>query len=251
MDISHLIELANDSGGTLYLMLLLLLVALTVIIERTRYLSNMEKGGSKLIAMLKREDKQVDSVALSGKLAQLPHARLFEVLQNEPANVNRESFGGHLEEAIMHEVPVLDRSLWILDTVITLAPLLGLFGTIIGMFNAFHVLGDAQNGAAQVTGGIAEALIATASGLLIAIVGLVFFNALHTRVRVVLHQLETIKIMLVNRRDRQAATSGATSTSSSTINPTSASTANPASASSSAQTENRGSVGLIRTPARA
>jgi len=205
MDISHLIELANDSGGTLYLMLGLLLVALTVIIERTRYLSYMEKGGTALIAMLKKEDGKIEEYALPEKMAQLPHARLFDVLRNEPANVNRASFDGHLEEAIMHEVPVLDRSLWILDTVITLAPLLGLFGTIIGMFNAFHVLGDAQNGAAQVTGGIAEALIATASGLLIAIIGLVFFNALHTRVRVVLHQLETIKIMLVNRHDRLAA----------------------------------------------
>jgi biopolymer transport protein ExbB len=205
MDISHLIELANDSGGTLYLMLVLLLVALTVIVERTRYLSNMEKGGTALIAMLKKGDRRVEEVTLPIKMTQLPHARLFDVLQNEPANVNRDTFDGHLEEAIMHEVPVLDRSLWILDTVITLAPLLGLFGTIIGMFNAFHVLGDAQNGAAQVTGGIAEALIATASGLLIAIIGLVFFNALHTRVRVVLHQLETIKIMLVNRHDRMAA----------------------------------------------
>jgi len=43
---------------------------------------------------------------------------------------------------------------------------------------------------------------------LIAIVGLVFFNALHTRVRVVLHQLETIKIMLVNRHDRNHGSNG-------------------------------------------
>lgn len=201
MELSHLLELANDSGGTLYIMLVLLLVALTVIIERTRYLSFMEKGGASLIAMLKKEGRN-EGFDLQGKLAQLPHARLFDVLQHEPANASRDTFDGHLEEAIMHEVPILDRSLWILDTVITLAPLLGLFGTIIGMFNAFHVLGDAQNGAAQITGGIAEALIATASGLMIAIVGLVFFNALHTRVRVVLHQMETIKLMLVNRRDR-------------------------------------------------
>jgi len=207
MDISHLLELANDSGGTLYVMLVLLLVALTVIIERTRYLSFMEKGGASLIAMLKK-DSSSDGFELKGKLAQLPHARLFEVLRDEPANINRDVFDGHLEEAIMHEVPVLDRSLWILDTVITLAPLLGLFGTIIGMFNAFHVLSDVQNGAAQVTGGIAEALIATASGLLIAIVGLVFFNALHTRVRIVLHQMETIKVMLINRHDRMNGTNG-------------------------------------------
>ncbi|MGZ9710054.1 MotA/TolQ/ExbB proton channel family protein [Glaciimonas sp. GNP009] len=201
MNISHLFELANDSGGTLYLMMVLLLVALTVIIERTRHLSNMQQGGEQLIALLKKDNVQLSTWSVPEKLAKLPHVRLFDVLQKEPASADRDTFGGHLEEAIMHEVPILDRSLWVLDTVITLAPLLGLFGTIIGMFNAFHVLGDAQNGAAQITGGIAEALIATASGLLIAMIGLVFFNALHTRVRIVLHQLETIKIMLVNRHD--------------------------------------------------
>ncbi|SDY51291.1 biopolymer transport protein ExbB [Collimonas sp. OK242] len=198
MNISHLLELANESGGTLYLMLVLLLVALTVIIERARYLSNMQHGGEQIIAMLKREDGGL----LPQKLARLPHGRLFDVLQHAPASIDRATFDGHLEEAIMHEVPALDRSLWLLDTVVTLAPLLGLFGTIIGMFNAFHILGDTQNGAAQVTGGIAEALIATASGLFIAMIGLAFFNALHTRVRIVLHQLETIKVMLLNRHDR-------------------------------------------------
>lgn len=203
MNISRLIELANDSGGTLYLMLLLLLVALTVIIERSRYLSNMLEGGARLIAMVKEEGGQMAALSLPDKLAQLPHARLLTISKSEPGSSNRESLDGHLEEAIMHEVPTLDRSLWMLDTVITLAPLLGLFGTIVGMFNAFHALGGVQNGAAEVTGGIAEALIATASGLFIAMVGLVFFNALHTRVRIILHQLETIKIMLVNRQDLQ------------------------------------------------
>jgi biopolymer transport protein ExbB len=81
-----------------------------------------------------------------------------------------------------------------------LAPLLGLFGTIIGMFGAFSVLGDVQNGASQVTGGIAEALIATASGLLIAMVGLVFFNWLTTKVRMIVHQMEILKVMILNRR---------------------------------------------------
>lgn len=202
MTISHLLALANKSGGTLYLMLLLLLVALTVIIERSRYLSNMQEGGARLIAMLKQGGGQFAALADSDKLSQLPHARLFDLLQNEPASVDRNSLEGHLEEAIMHEVPSLDRSLWLLDTVITVAPLLGLFGTIVGMFNAFHALGDVQNDAVQVTGGIAEALIATASGLFIAMLGLVFFNALNTRVRIIVHQLETIKVMLGNRHDR-------------------------------------------------
>jgi biopolymer transport protein ExbB len=114
-----------------------------------------------------------------------------------------EIVAGHLEEAIMHEVPMLDRSLWMLDTVITLAPLLGLFGTIVGMFNAFSVLDDIQNASTQVTGGIAEALISTACGLMIAMIGLIFFNWLSTHVRTIVHQMETIKVMLLNRRHPQ------------------------------------------------
>ena len=51
----------------------------------------------------------------------------------------------------------------------------------------------------QVTGGVAEALLATASGLLIAMLGLVFLNGLNNRVRLLVHQMETLKRMLVNR----------------------------------------------------
>lgn len=202
MNISHLFTLANGSGGTLYLMVLLLLIALTVIIERSRYLSNMQEGGAELIRMLKAAEARITAMSLPEKLSQLPHARLFEVLKAEADNVDRASLDGHLEEVIMHEVPALDHSLWMLDTVITLAPLLGLFGTIIGMFNAFHVLGNVANDPTQVTGGIAEALLATASGLFIAMIGLVFFNALYTRVRLIMHQLETIKIMMLNRYEQ-------------------------------------------------
>jgi biopolymer transport protein ExbB len=229
MNISAITELANESGGILYVMLLLLLVALTVIIERTRYLAAMEKGGEKLINLVKKERNRVEEIELPKKLAHLPHANLFAVLKNH-MTCSSPALSGHLEEAIMHKVPKLDRSLWVLDTVITLAPLLGLFGTIIGMFNAFHVLGDAQNGSAQVTGGIAEALISTAAGLLIAMIGLVFFNALHNRVRLVIHQLETLKIMMMNRHEEQAI---------------------PAVAITENEQSTRAQVELLRTPARA
>ena len=202
MNLSKLIDLANGSGGTLYLMCLLMLVALTVIIERSRYILSLQQGGEAFMAMLR------GNTALSGepattllaKYAHLPHARMLHAVTLEPEGASRETAAGHLDEALMHEVPLLDRSLWMLDTVITLAPLLGLFGTIIGMFNAFSALSDVQNGAGQITGGIAEALIATASGLLIAMIGLLFFNWLNTRIRVIVHQLETIKLMLLNRR---------------------------------------------------
>ena len=200
MNMTHLLQLANDSGGTLYLMVILLLVALTVIIERTRYLSSMLHGGEQIIATLHQQQGVVPLLTLASKLPDLPHSHLIQVLRHESAQTTPQVLAEHLEEALMLEVPRLDRSLWVLDTVITLAPLLGLFGTIIGMFNAFNVMGDIQNGTSQITGGIAEALIATASGLLIAMIGLLFFNGLHNRVRVVVHQLEIIKLMLINRQ---------------------------------------------------
>ena len=211
MTLTKLFEFANNSGGTLYLLALLLLVALTVIIERSRHLLNMQQAGEALMDLLRREPSLQSPSARAElkQLSYLPHARVIQAIELEPADASRDSAAGHLEEALMHEVPLLDRSLWMLDTVITLAPLAGLFGTIIGMFRAFSVLDDVQNGASQVTGGIAEALIATACGLFIAMLGLVFFNWLNTRVRLIVHQLETLKVMLLNRRDGRLTPSSA------------------------------------------
>jgi len=91
--------------------------------------------------------------------------------------------------------------LWILDTVVTLAPLLGLFGTIIGMFHAFSVLAQPGHAPADVTAGVADALIATAFGIVIAMIGLAAFNGLSNQVRLVIHQLDTMKMMILNRID--------------------------------------------------
>jgi biopolymer transport protein ExbB len=87
-----------------------------------------------------------------------------------------------------------------LDTIITLAPLLGLLGTIVGMFNAMSVMSDFQNAATQISGGIAEALVSTAMGLVVAMIGLYFFNSINTKVRLLVHQMETMKLMVLNRQ---------------------------------------------------
>ncbi|MGH7839014.1 MAG: MotA/TolQ/ExbB proton channel family protein, partial [Candidatus Binataceae bacterium] len=71
----------------------------------------------------------------------------------------------------------LSRGLWILETVVTAAPLMGLLGTITGMMQAFKVIGASSLVApTQVTAGVAQALIATALGLLIALFALFAFN---------------------------------------------------------------------------
>jgi biopolymer transport protein ExbB len=91
--------------------------------------------------------------------------------------------GTAMQAVAQAELRQLRRYLPVLDTIITLAPLLGLLGTITGMISAFGIVSEA--GLAQpnaITGGIAEALIATATGLLVAIVTLIPYNYFRARV---------------------------------------------------------------------
>ena len=90
-----------------------------------------------------------------------------------------------LENALMYaqeqELKRFRRGIPILDTVITLAPLLGLLGTVTGMMGSFSLIGGELSAPGAITGGIAEALIATAFGLGIAITSLIPFNYLNTK----------------------------------------------------------------------
>ncbi len=202
MNLIALLEVANSSGGIVYLLGLLLLVALFVIFERLQYLANMRKVGDAVISMCQHSKvlNPAELKAFQVANADSPVVKLLEVaIDGERAHLSREDLDGNLEEAIMHQVPKLDKSVWLLDTIITLAPLLGLFGTIIGMFNAMSVLGDMQNAAMQISGGIAEALVSTAMGLIVAMIGLYFFNNINNRVRSLVHQMETMKMMILNR----------------------------------------------------
>ncbi len=90
-----------------------------------------------------------------------------------------------LEHALLYaqenELKRFRRGIPILDMVITLAPLLGLLGTVTGMMGSFSLIGGELGTPGAITGGIAEALIATAFGLGIAITALIPFNVLNTR----------------------------------------------------------------------
>lgn len=105
-----------------------------------------------------------------------------------------------MEELAMRETPALYRNLWILDTIITLAPLLGLLGTVTGMIRAFHVVASASglNAPTAITGGVAEALIATATGLAIAIVTLVGYNWLTERIKEIIADMEARATQILN-----------------------------------------------------
>jgi biopolymer transport protein ExbB len=195
-DILRLVAL---TGGLLAIMPFLLILTLAVSIERLWFLKRILRQGRDIHNQLRGvpyqnfaalqavEDKYPDT--LQGHLISLAI-----IWSGESA----EEMEMHLEEEILDAIPKITRGIWILDTSVTIAPLLGLFGTIIGMIQAFNVL-SANGGPSKVTGGIADALVSTGAGLLIAIIAVYFVNYFNSLTRHILHQLELIKLILINR----------------------------------------------------
>ncbi len=201
MDLRSLIDLANYSDGVLYALALLQLLALAVILDRAWYLRRTILGGARLVSDIAGHARlgHADLVSLRRRAHRLPEAAVLDVLLDDAASHGREALDDRMEEAILLTAPRLDRRLWLLDTVITLAPLLGLFGTILGMFRAFSVLATPGQAPTAVTGGVANALVTTAAGIFVAMVGLLGYNGLTNAARLVLHQMETLRTLLLNR----------------------------------------------------
>jgi biopolymer transport protein ExbB len=203
MDLQYLVHLANYSDGVLYLMMGLLLITLTIIVDRFWYLRGSILGGHVVCAELSGL-AELDRTTLrqfTEHAGERPEAALLGSALRHHGVVRGEALANRLEESILLTGPSLDRRLWVLDTIVTLAPLLGLFGTILGMFHAFSVLARPGHAPTRVTGGVADALVATASGLFIAMLGLLAYNAFSNQVRQITNQLDSLKTVLLNRMD--------------------------------------------------
>ncbi len=194
-----LIELGTLSGGLLLLLGALLLVTLAVIIERWHFyrrvlasLGELEHelrsaGAAHLDELARRREGSFAATVIRAALA----------LRGADAGV----LDGFLKEVTLRQFPRLDRHIWVLDTAVTLGPLLGLLGTIVGMIKTFNIFGAQGAGGSEqiVAGGIGDALVATGAGLAIAVIGLVFLNYFNKCIRLGVHQMELLKTMVVNR----------------------------------------------------
>jgi biopolymer transport protein ExbB len=196
---NEIIRLVVLTGGLLAIMPFLLILTLAVSIERLWFLKRILSQGRDVHSRLRQVPYQniagLQAVADQSTDTLQGHLILTAIASRGESAEEMES---HLEEEVLDALPKINRWLWILDTSVTIAPLLGLFGTIIGMIQAFNVL-SANGGPSKVTGGIADALVSTGAGLLIAIIAVYFVNYFNSLSRQILHQLELIKLVLINR----------------------------------------------------
>ena len=136
-------------------------------------------------------EKQEDARAAIG-IGDFPAAWTLANTASEPFLTNLREGMTHAHTSMLaamqlHATQIIEKSearMWVLSTMITLAPLLGLFGTVVGIMGSFSFVGDEQLAATKVSGGIAEALIATACGIAIAIMCLLPYNFFRKRVSV-------------------------------------------------------------------
>ncbi len=167
-------------GVVMWPLLAFSILSLALILERILFWLRIVRRQDRFIREVLRLYRQSPSAAL-GKLeknADLPISRIF-LAALELDRPRPEDFRLALESAGQAELPLLKRFNTVFETVISISPLLGLLGTILGLIGAFSSLqlGAVGGGnTVQVTAGISEALVSTASGLVVAIFTLLFSN---------------------------------------------------------------------------
>jgi biopolymer transport protein ExbB len=211
-----LIDKFRKGGPIMWPILIVSIIGLTVVIERIFWWTGR---------WFRRDPKRIEKVFTAIENGDLEEASRLSRGSRDPVlrmmwnglNHQHASLQGALQVAAGIEIKRAGRFLVVMDTLVTLAPLLGLLGTITGLIRSFSFLGNEELAVQAVTGGIAEALIATACGLGIAIFALIPFNFFTSRVSNLEFELQTaatnLEVMLgAQTAEREMEIAGTTPT---------------------------------------
>ncbi|MCR5438039.1 biopolymer transport protein ExbB [Selenomonas sp. WCT3] len=191
----EIFTLFHKGGMVMYPILLASVIALTIGLERFAYYRKerlkLADFSVKFNGYLQK-GKQEQAENLCRK-AGAPGEVLLTALAEEQY--------GNREEVVMaaakRKAIELRQYLEYLSVIVTMAPLLGLLGTVTGMIQSFSVLNVADGEPFAITGGVGEALIATATGLLVAILALCLYSYLSHRANAIIADVEYVSIMYV------------------------------------------------------
>jgi biopolymer transport protein ExbB len=183
MEARTLLQLLQDGGLTVYPLAVASVITLTILFERVWRYRGLE-GQTRTVTRETIEllvKRNVDGARSLCEESDTPISKIFlEAMRWR--NIAIEDLDRVLLTARQESVTDLKRGLWVIGTIGSLAPYVGLFGTVVGIIRAFQNMAVAGVGGFDVVAaGISEALVATAAGLFVAIVSLIFFNYLQTR----------------------------------------------------------------------
>ena len=203
------IEFFHKGGSIMYVLLLCSIFVVTIGIERAMYFSRMDTGRA-----FTREFYQCmanDDFAGARKLAEDHRGALANILFGAMKLVKKDSsrVSSYMEIQSGIALSKLRKRLYYLSVIVTMAPLLGLLGTISGMISAFSVFNLQSGQATAITGGVGEALIATAMGLCVAIIALAVHAYFTQRIESIVTDMEQCFSLVEGAKDALSSNEGA------------------------------------------
>lgn len=190
-------------GPILWLLCLISILTLSVILERIVFFSKNEKGVGKdfklEINKLIQENKIQEAIELCKTKKSCVATSIARFLKSSKKDLEVQDYENIIKEITIEEIAPFESKLNCLASVIGIAPMLGLLGTVTGMIKAFTNISKFGSGdAAVVADGIAQALLTTAFGLIIAIPTIVVHNYLNRRLEKTENEIDKISTNIIN-----------------------------------------------------
>lgn len=197
---NSVVQFIHDGGVMMYFLILCSVVLVAVTIERFIVLRKSNIDGDMLLDEVKELNPRADSKAAVERCEKVggPVGRMFaRGLKNASRSADRIEMA--MEQEAANEQPALEANLPIIKTIVNISPLLGLLGTIAGMIGSFRAAKESGlSNPTQILGGISEALVSTASGITLAIIGFLAYNYFANQSKKITDDMEYYGAELVN-----------------------------------------------------
>jgi biopolymer transport protein ExbB len=193
------LDMIQQGWYVTYPLIVMSMVTITIICERLWALRGLIPGtlrvAGSLVGQLQKGDFK-SALATAQQQQKTPAGRIFRDVIAQQQGESLEYLSEVIEDRRFEEIEALKGGIWVLGTVGVSAPFIGLLGTVVGIIKSFHNMAiQGSGGFAVVAAGISEALVATALGLAVAIIAVIFYNYFHTK-------LERIEAVMTIGSDR-------------------------------------------------
>ena len=196
--IKEAVEYFHKGGLVMWPLLLCSIIVVTIAIERYLYYKTADSGSlftQEFCTLISKGDVVGAEQLASAAVGEC--ARIIRETMVLSGDCTRHS--AYMESQAGLVIAKLRNRLHYLGVIVTMSPLLGLLGTIIGMIGSFSIL-DSGAGASAITGGVGEALIATASGLCVAIMAFIVYTFFSHRLDSIINQIEGMCVSIVSAK---------------------------------------------------